>query len=118
MAVTLELRIHAVASRAGKVTGNHALLAEDAIDEGRLTHIGPSDDRDTCARIVRNTRIAFRGRPASGHQVNQARNPIAMRGGDGNDRGQTKALEVGIHDVAVQAFGLVDRERGVDAAFT
>ena len=63
--VALERHQDAVARGAGLLAGDHALLADQAIDQRRLADVRPADDRDADRRgVVRLARIAAR-RPAS-----------------------------------------------------
>ena len=93
----------------GLGAGDHALLAQQAVDERRLADVGAADDRDADrARVV----VGLRARlEACEHVLHEVLAPLAVTGGDRERRTEPERVEIHRHDVGIQPFGLVEDQR-------
>ncbi len=138
-AITLEGHEDAVAGGAGDVGGHHALVAQDAVDQGGLADVGAPDNRHADARPVVQGRLLrglvepvagrlFTGLAAAGvqrraarrrhvlaHALHQALHATPVGGRDGRDRAQAQRVEFGTDGVGIQAVGLVHHHAGLHA---
>ena len=118
LATTLEGNFHGVGGGAGLVIDDHALLAQQAIDQRRLADVRATDDADAHAAIIqlRVQVLVFAfldfgvGRE---HLFQQCGDVAAVLGGDGARVTQTQGPEVGLADLLVHAVGLVDHQPGL-----
>ena len=118
--VALEVEVDCVAGGARFVERDHALLAEDRVDERGLADVGTPDDRDldrvgtlrvgrTCCACASSVKRCASGIAASA-SFDHAAHVLAVRRRDRDRLAQPQFVELGNGAVRLQAFGLVDGE--------
>jgi hypothetical protein len=89
------------------VAGDHALFAQQSIDQRRFADVGPADDGDADRAGVILRRGS--GGQALEHRIDQFAATLAVHRGDCMRHAHSQHLEVRRHHVRIQPFGLVDR---------
>ncbi len=131
--VALERDVDAVAGGAGLVVDDHPLLAEHAVDQGRLADVGAADDGDLDAillaragdalgflalgdvfQLVRQV-VVFRRLGLGLEHLAQGRlqhvgDAAAVGGGDGQGVAQAQRAEFGAGDVRIDGVDLVGHQ--------
>ena len=116
--VALERDVHRVARRARLVEGDHALLADESVDEGRLADVGTADHADADLAVGGVIALGAGGLDALEHALHEVADPAAMRSRDGVRLAEAEGMELRGDDVRVAVLALVDGDRDGLAALS
>ena len=94
-AVDLEREVDRVAGRAGHLADDHALLAQQPVDERRLADVGAPDDGQADRVVVLLGDLLLRRGQALHDRVEQVARAEPLHGGDRHRVAQAQPVEVG-----------------------
>ena len=105
--VTFERHPNAVAGCARQIEHHHPILAEQAIDQGRLAHIRAADDGDLNAGIGQLPALRLLRRERVHNPTDQGFDAATVSRGNGYGFAQTECEKICYRAVAIQTFALV-----------
>ncbi len=105
-----EIRVDGIARRAGDIADEHALFAQDAIDERRLPDVRTADNRNPRLGLFRFLLFRFRlGQPLD-HFVEEIADALPVLRGNLHDRLEPELVEIERARLRALVVGLVDRD--------
>ena len=113
--VLLERDRDAVPGRTRLIEDHETLLADDPVDERRLAHVRPADDRDPQSMLVvvirRNCLVGLVCFEAFEYCLQQRLDVIAVRRRDGYRIAEAERMEFARRDRGIESLGLVDDDQ-------